>query len=83
MTKPFGMPVMGERGSAQLIVYFEATAADRAQAMSNHGQQTLERLRERGGVSWCELAAILSHRYWHRMDQDAARRECEPRQTHK
>ena len=33
------------------------------QAMSNHGQ-TLQRLAERGGLSFCEAAAILEDRKW-------------------
>lgn len=85
MAGTFAMPVMppfNERRGAKLTVHFEPTAADRRQAERNHGGQSLERLRERGGVSWCELAAILSNRPHRRMDQEAARRECEPRLTH-
>jgi hypothetical protein len=49
----------------------------RQQAMKNHGQ-TLERLRERGGLGPCEAVAILEDRRWHRMDAaDAFRRLAE------
>lgn len=85
MSGPFRMPILpplSERGGARLAVYFEPTKADREQAERNHGGQSLERLRERGGVSWCELAAILSNRPHSRMDQNEARRECERRLTH-
>ena len=40
----------------------------REQAMKNHGQ-TLERLRERGGLGPCEAVAILEDRRWRRMFQ--------------
>ncbi len=43
----------------------------RAQALRNHGQ-TLERLAERGGLCWSELAAVIEDRSWHRIDEDAA-----------
>nr|WP_295941241.1 hypothetical protein [uncultured Acidovorax sp.] len=35
----------------------------RQQAMDNHGQ-TLEKLADRGGLSFCEAAAILEDRKW-------------------
>lgn len=52
-------------------IEWEATDADRKQAQRNHGQ-TLERLHERGGMSWCEMAAILEHREYRSMDIDKA-----------
>lgn len=42
-----------------------------AQAFANH-EQSLVRLRERGGLSPCEAVAILEDRRWHRMDEAAA-----------
>lgn len=42
------------------------------QAIRNHSQ-SLERLHERGGLSWCEAAAVLEDRPWHKMDKDQAR----------
>lgn len=41
------------------------------QAQKNH-QQSLETLRERGGLSECEMVAILEDRRWERMDRDKA-----------
>lgn len=37
------------------------------------GGQTLARLEARGGLGWCEAAAILEDRDWRKMDKDAAR----------
>jgi len=39
----------------------------RAQAGSNHGGQTLETLAERGGLSPCELHAVLHDQRWRPM----------------
>lgn len=44
---------------------------DHKQAMRNHGQ-TLHRLNERGGMAWCEMAAILEHRPHHDMHWEKA-----------
>lgn len=52
------------------------TADDRRWADRNHGQ-TLERLKERGGMSWCEMVAIIGHRRWEKADQTAAKAECD------
>lgn len=41
------------------------------QAMKNHGQ-TLERLAERGGLSWVELIAVLEDRPYEDMDVQVA-----------
>lgn len=53
-------------------IEWRPTEADRKRAGRNHGQ-TLERLNERGGMLWCEMAAILEDRSWRWMDQKAAR----------
>jgi len=53
----FRMPIMGKM-KALGYVTFTLTAAIRNRAKSNHGQ-TLERLRERGGLCWTELYAII------------------------
>lgn len=34
------------------------------QAVRNHSQ-TLQRLHDRGGLSWCEALAVLEDRHWH------------------
>lgn len=41
------------------------------QAQRNH-YQSLERLAERGGLSWCEAAAVLEDREWHSMPDEEA-----------
>ena len=41
-------------------VTWTPTPEDRARAMANHGGQSLEKLRDRMGVDWCELHAILA-----------------------
>jgi hypothetical protein len=43
----------------------------RRQAERNH-YQTLERLNERGGLSYCELVAVLEDRPWRKMTTDEA-----------
>lgn len=74
--KAFGamFPIMGKNGGpadprqvplAMLLPHAE-------QAGINHGQ-TLQRLAERGGFSWCEAAAVLQNRRWEPMDQVVAR----------
>jgi len=66
------MGVNGDRcGDAKHTVPLAAVAEHEAQAKKNHGQ-TVARLKERGGLSWCELAAVLGDRRYHRMDRDAA-----------
>ena len=45
------------------FVAWSLVAPHAKQAMTNHGQ-TLERLDERGGLSPCELVAVLEDRKW-------------------
>jgi hypothetical protein len=42
------------------------------QAQTNH-RQSLARLEQRGGLGWCEAAAILADRKWHKMDKPDAK----------
>jgi len=42
------------------------------QAMANHGNQSLERLAQRGGLGFCEAVAVLEDRPWHEMETQAA-----------
>lgn len=63
-----GMPRPGQR---QLTVPLALVQAHARQANINHGQ-TVARLKERGGLSWGELCAILEDRAWARMDIDLA-----------
>lgn len=46
-------------------------APHEAQARRNHSQ-SLTRLAERGGLSLCEIIAVLEDRDWHSMDEAAA-----------
>lgn len=62
-------------GFGGAIFVFEPTERDQKRAQENH-RQTLERLNERRGVSWCEMAAILLDRPWHKMDEMEAMRDC-------
>ena len=43
------------------------------QASINHGEQTLERLAERGGLSASEAVAVLECRRWYAMPPEAAK----------
>lgn len=71
----FTMPIQSREKRAEFT--WTPLAEDSAQAKSNHGGQTLQRLAERGGTSWCELAAILGHRRWSAMPELDARLACE------
>ena len=57
---PFTMPIMlgAKFNHAKASFTWVPTARDRKRADRNHGQ-TLERLRERGGLCWEEMAACL------------------------
>lgn len=58
--QPFTMPIMlgWQHRHAKASFTWVPTARDRKRADLNHGQ-TLERLRERGGLDWEEMAACL------------------------
>jgi hypothetical protein len=56
-------------------VPFWVVEAHEAQALRNHGQ-TVARLKEWQGLSWCELHAVLSDRLWQRMGESDAMVEC-------
>jgi len=58
-------PVLGTKGAAKVDWQFVNDHA--GQAYDNH-YQTIERLAERGGLSWDELAAIIEGRKWHKMN---------------
>lgn len=74
---PDRFPIMGVTGrmaapgERKLTVPLAVVVAHERQAQRNHGQ-TVQRLKERGGLAWCELAAVLEDRDWRRMDQDEA-----------
>lgn len=58
-------------GERKLTVPLALVLEHEKRADLNHGQ-TVTRLKERGGLSWCELAAVLYDRKWVRMDKDVA-----------
>jgi hypothetical protein len=75
--EPFTMPIMeGKPEKGSRFTWIPASA-HRQQALSNHGQ-TLERLRERGGLAWSELEGVLEGIRWGdlRKDQQAAKARC-------
>ena len=41
-------------------------------ALANHGQG-LVRLADRGGLTWCEILAVIEHRSWRRMPDERAK----------
>lgn len=57
-------PVLGSQG---VSVDWQFVADHGRQANANH-YQTVERLAKRGGLSWCELCAVIQDRKWHRME---------------
>lgn len=73
MDKP--MPIsLGIRGPKLEPLPWAIIEPHQKQALRNHGQ-TLERLRERGGLSPCEAVAIIEDRRWRRMQRfDAVER---------
>lgn len=64
-------PIMMAHGSDKWRLPMSLFRPHEAQAKWNHSQ-TLDRLRERGGLSPCEAVAVLEDRRWHRMDYSEA-----------
>lgn len=53
---------------------WEVTPEQNIQAARNHGGQSLNRLKQRGGMSYAEMVAIVECRDWHPVpDADAIR----------
>jgi hypothetical protein len=73
--EPFVLTIL--KGGGETFTFFP-TDADREQCKKNHGQ-TLERLNERGGLTWDELLAVLHHRDWVRVPTEKAKERCEAR----
>lgn len=72
MIGPLCMPVHStekEPGAWVPMAIFDERVARR-----NHGQQTLDTLRERGGLGYCEMAAIIEGVYRTTMSRDEAKR---------
>lgn len=62
------MPILGTPFAVRMDVLNEQQAKD------NHGGQSLDMLRRRGGFSLCEAAAIAERRQWRQQKaEDAAR----------
>ena len=61
-------PILGSRGQG---VDWQLVADHGKQAYANHSQ-TVKRLAERGGLSWCEMDAVLHNRPWQKMDENEA-----------
>ena len=63
-------PLLGLRGNAGSLPW-DLIAPHEAQAMKNH-DQTLERLAERGGLSYSEAAAVIYGEPWPGRELDEA-----------
>lgn len=69
-------PIMPVGGMARprerlLTVPLAVVEEHAAQAYRNHSQ-TVARLKERGGLSWCELCAVLEDRPYEQLPVDTA-----------
>lgn len=65
-------PILGSRG---VTIDWALVEDHQRQAYKNH-RQTVARLAERGGLSWCELHAVLHNREWQKMDENEAILAC-------
>jgi hypothetical protein len=63
-----GFPVLGSQGA---IVDWQFVHDHGKQANDNH-RQSVERLAERGGLSWCELHAVVHNRKYEKIDTNEA-----------
>lgn len=61
-------PILGQHGAT---IDLQLVKDHGSQAQSNHGQ-TVARLAQRGGLSWCELYAVLHNQRWQKMDENEA-----------
>lgn len=65
-------PILGSQGQR---IDYQLVADHGQQAQSNH-YQTVKRLKERGGLSWCELYAVLHNRKYEKIDVNDAMIAC-------
>ncbi len=65
-------PILKGEGAC---VDYQLVADHAEQARSNH-YQSVDRLAERGGLSWCELYAVLHNQKWQKMDSNDAMIAC-------
>lgn len=56
-------PVLQPGHQPQEYIPYNIIAPHEAQAMKNHGQ-SLQRLSERGGLSWGEIWAVINDKSW-------------------
>lgn len=55
-------PIIGT--NPQEYIPWHVLAPHESQAQKNHGGQSLERLAQRGGLSWQEIYAIINDKAW-------------------
>lgn len=60
-------PVLQSGCQKQEYIPYNIIAPHEAQAMKNHGGQSLQRLAERGGLDWTEIIAVLKDKTWQEM----------------
>jgi len=65
-------PILGSNGAK---IDWQLVVDHGKQAQANH-YQSVKGLASRGGLSWCELHAVLHNRPWQKMDGNTAIVEC-------
>lgn len=65
---PVMLPHSERRRLLSYNIPWAMIAPHEAQALKNHGGQSLARLAERGGLAPCEALAVLEDRRWYSMD---------------
>ncbi|NTA36832.1 hypothetical protein [Agrobacterium salinitolerans] len=63
MTSERQFPVLNATGRITSVPW-RLVAPHEEQAKKNHGGQSLERLAQRGGLSWPELFAVMADEEW-------------------
>ena len=61
-------PILGSKGAS---IDWQLVVDHGGQAYKNH-RQSVERLAERGGLSWVELYAVLNNQQWQKIDENEA-----------
>lgn len=74
-TQPLPRPTFPILNGNGVRIDYQLVADHGGQAQRNH-YQSVERLAQRGGLSWCELHAVLHDRAYQKMDQNTAIIEC-------
>lgn len=68
-------------GSVGVRIDYQLVADHAGQARTNHGQ-SVDGLARRGGLSWCELYAVLHDKPWKKMDPTEAMVACRKMEAH-